>query len=270
MRYKKLAPVILICLLVSFWSSMVYASNVSLVVSLELYAKGVMVGFGEENMGWNETLTRAQAAKIIVTAMGCSDLAKHSVSLHPTFPDVDRPHWAFRFINLACEFGIVKGFPDGTFKPENRVTRAEYLVMLARMYNALGGAGTLDADVLPIEPKWMAKEVSQVPDLVSILEIKEGDSFETNMLRNEAGFLVHGLMEKFGLIYDIIGTLVDVKPNWIVIKPQNSDETVTIPLASDVRCVNAQEEVALDDNIVGEEAFIILDKTRSCSFLRIE
>ena len=48
-------------------------------------------------------------------------------------------HWAFGVINLGTELEIVKGFPDGTFKPDKPVTKAEYAVMLWRMYRGLGG-----------------------------------------------------------------------------------------------------------------------------------
>ncbi|WP_189013619.1 S-layer homology domain-containing protein [Paenibacillus marchantiophytorum] len=39
-------------------------------------------------------------------------------------------HWAEASINQAASTGIVNGFPDGTFKPDNTVTRAEFAVML--------------------------------------------------------------------------------------------------------------------------------------------
>lgn len=41
-------------------------------------------------------------------------------------------HWAAQFITQATDAGIVKGYPDGTFKPENSITRAEFVTMLAR------------------------------------------------------------------------------------------------------------------------------------------
>ena len=51
-------------------------------------------------------------------------------------------HWAEVFICFAEEYGIVGGYPDGTFKPENRVTRAETSVMFQNALKAIRGEGT--------------------------------------------------------------------------------------------------------------------------------
>lgn len=271
MSHRKITPVVLVCLLVLLTHSMVHAAMAPQEqIVLALHAKDIMVGFGDGYMGWDETLTRAQAVKIIVTAMGYSERARESVTLHPEFPDVGRAHWAFRFVNLACEFGIVKGFPDGSFRPEKQVTRAEYLVMLSRMYTALGGVGVISAGLPLIEPKWMAEEVLQVPDLISVLKPKQGESFDSDILRAEAGILVYGLMEKFGLIYDLIGTVIEVRPNEIAVSAHGLNETVSIPLSSDTKCVQGANQVGIDKNIAGKEAHIILGKFNVCVLLRIE
>lgn len=51
------------------------------------------------------------------------------------FPDV-RGHWAENDINLAAQLGIVRGYPDGTFKPDQNVTRAEATVFCLRTWKA--------------------------------------------------------------------------------------------------------------------------------------
>lgn len=45
------------------------------------------------------------------------------------FPDVDDTHWAAKQINELSERGIIVGYPDGTFKPDDNVTRAEFASM---------------------------------------------------------------------------------------------------------------------------------------------
>lgn len=44
-------------------------------------------------------------------------------------------HWAAASIDEMIEKGIVSGYPDGTFKPEQPITRAEFTVMLAKAFN---------------------------------------------------------------------------------------------------------------------------------------
>lgn len=46
-------------------------------------------------------------------------------------------HWAVKDIDLAIERGLMKGYPDGTFKPDKPVTRAELAVVLNRIYDLL-------------------------------------------------------------------------------------------------------------------------------------
>ncbi|REJ06504.1 S-layer homology domain-containing protein [Halobacillus trueperi] len=55
-----------------------------------------------------------------------------SVSAAETFPELDKVSWAKDEILYLNEEGIVYGFPDGTFRPMNNVTRAEVAVMLIR------------------------------------------------------------------------------------------------------------------------------------------
>ena len=48
------------------------------------------------------------------------------------FPDVSKDYWAASQINLLSEQGVIVGYPDGTFKPDANVTRAEFAAMAIR------------------------------------------------------------------------------------------------------------------------------------------
>lgn len=49
------------------------------------------------------------------------------------FSDVSQKHWAADFIEKSAEAGILSGYPDGTYKPDRPVTRAEMAVVVARL-----------------------------------------------------------------------------------------------------------------------------------------
>lgn len=55
------------------------------------------------------------------------------------FPDVSDSHWAAPQIKLLSEQGVIVGYPDGTFKPDENVTRAEFASMAIK---ALGQQNT--------------------------------------------------------------------------------------------------------------------------------
>lgn len=51
------------------------------------------------------------------------------------FKDVPETHWAYKAIEELAEKGIINGYEDGTFKPDETVTRAELATMLDRYIN---------------------------------------------------------------------------------------------------------------------------------------
>jgi hypothetical protein len=50
-----------------------------------------------------------------------------------TFPDV-QGHWAQTFIEILAERGVILGFPDGTFRPDDPVTRAQFAAMIRKAF----------------------------------------------------------------------------------------------------------------------------------------
>ena len=66
---------------------------------------------------------------LLVTLM-C--LLSFSTVFAATFTDVDG-HWAESSIERWTEEEVVNGYEDNTFKPENNVTRAEFVAMIVRM-----------------------------------------------------------------------------------------------------------------------------------------
>lgn len=49
------------------------------------------------------------------------------------FTDTDAAHWAHAYISEASARGVLEGYPDDTFRPENEMTRAEFAVLLWKL-----------------------------------------------------------------------------------------------------------------------------------------
>jgi hypothetical protein len=60
----------------------------------------------------------------------------------PSFSDI-KNHWAEASINTMSERGVVTGFPDGTFRPNDRVTIEQFAVMMVRSLWEKGADGKL-------------------------------------------------------------------------------------------------------------------------------
>ncbi|MEG4108849.1 S-layer homology domain-containing protein [Microcoleus sp. S13_C5] len=63
------------------------------------------------------------------------------------FSDVNNNYWAKDFIQDLSERGIIKGFPDGSFRPDAPVTRAEFAAMIRSVKKAKTRAAVRFADV---------------------------------------------------------------------------------------------------------------------------
>ncbi len=102
--------------------------------------EGIMKGQSETIFAPHAPLTRAEAASIAARLL---QLSKGNA----TFSDVPSTHWAFEAIQKAEKAGIMIGYPDGTFHPEEAVTRAEMTKLLYRMVEKIYSGGESFADV---------------------------------------------------------------------------------------------------------------------------
>ncbi|MDJ0735387.1 MAG: DUF1565 domain-containing protein [Nostocaceae cyanobacterium] len=50
------------------------------------------------------------------------------------FKDVPASHWASKYIEALSSSGVIAGFPDGTFKPDDKVTRAQYAAIITKAF----------------------------------------------------------------------------------------------------------------------------------------
>ncbi len=95
---------------------------------------GVFQGFPDDTFRPDENMTRAQAAKIIAYLIGKgADVDEADAEVTTIFPDLPAGHWAAGYINICVDMGVYEGFPDGTFKPEEKVTQRQLAVLLLRV-----------------------------------------------------------------------------------------------------------------------------------------
>lgn len=97
---------------------------------------GVISGDTDGLFHAENNLTRAQACIIIVKTINPPSAWVKGTATQPaiksSFTDLRGYKWAEGYIGYAVEKGIVKGYPDGTFKPGNKVGTNEMLAMVLR------------------------------------------------------------------------------------------------------------------------------------------
>ena len=92
----------------------------------------VLAGYPDGTFRPNAPITRAELATVLTRLSVLVDLSREITPA--AFNDVD-DHWAVSFIRTAANNGWINGYDDGSFRPDNSVTRAEAVTMLNRMLN---------------------------------------------------------------------------------------------------------------------------------------
>ena len=107
------------------------ADNYTATAIETLRLMGVLDGYSDGTFRPNAALTRAQFCKMAVYAMdGGSELGRYSTVT--IFPDVKPSFWASSYINMAAKKGVIAGFADGKFKPNQTVTAGQAVTILMR------------------------------------------------------------------------------------------------------------------------------------------
>lgn len=97
----------------------------------DLAGKNIIAGMGNSSFAPGESLTRAQFAVMIIKALGEQPSTKESVS----FNDVKAKDWHFPYVQKAAELGLIKGYPDGSFRPDQILSREEMLTVVVQAMN---------------------------------------------------------------------------------------------------------------------------------------
>ena len=67
-----------------------------------------------------------------------------------TYSDLLSSHWAYSGIKICYDRGIMIGYPDGTFGPEETVTWSHAVTIAARVHSAYNGSALDALSLLPI------------------------------------------------------------------------------------------------------------------------
>ena len=95
-----------------------------------LSALGVVDGYEEDGTYRpDETITRAELAKVVVTALGVADYASATTS---SYTDMANAQWAIPYVEYATNLNLVEGYGDGRFGPSNPITYEEAATMIVR------------------------------------------------------------------------------------------------------------------------------------------
>ena len=102
---------------------------------------GYVSGYPDGTFKPNGSTTRAEFASMIANAMGYESEPSDSDTM---FPDVANDFWAKAAINFCAQNGIIEGYDDGTFKPNQTITRQEAAAILNNAFDLAEKYGISD------------------------------------------------------------------------------------------------------------------------------
>ena len=96
--------------------------------------KGIISGFPDRTFKAAETLTRAQAAKILCVALEGAEKANAVKPAATEFTDVPQTHWASGYVAYCAKKSIVAGVGSGKYDPDGKLSSAAFAQMLLVAY----------------------------------------------------------------------------------------------------------------------------------------
>jgi len=96
---------------------------------VEFVQKGYMKGYDDNTFKPDGSLTRAEFVHVINNYFGFTG----NENVVTTLSDVNQNEWYAKGVNEAIARGYMIGYEDGTFRPNNPITRQEAIVVLAKI-----------------------------------------------------------------------------------------------------------------------------------------
>lgn len=121
----------------------------------KLVAQGVIAGYPDRTFRPEKSVNRAEFAKLLVTVLGLEKGSGHTAE----FQDVPTNHWAYDYIATANACGIITGYGDGRFGPNDPITREQMAVMVVKAVG-LPGSGILNFNDIDMISPWAKEAVA--------------------------------------------------------------------------------------------------------------
>lgn len=100
----------------------------------------ILNGYLDGSFKPDANITRGEFAKIIVSATNTYDYTAAS-----SFSDVSKDAWYYAYVSSAMKNGFITGYPDGSFRPDDNITRADICTIVYRCIKSKISAGNIAA-----------------------------------------------------------------------------------------------------------------------------
>ncbi|MGM0437585.1 MAG: S-layer homology domain-containing protein, partial [Bacillota bacterium] len=124
------------------------------------------------------------------------------------FTDVSTDHWAYEAVNKLVAAGVIEGYPDGTFKGDQSVTRYEIAMMVDRVLERVSEErASLEDEVDAMKDGFTSAQKTELEDIIKSIveknmpEPKEEESEDTEGLNEKEYEQIANLVEALTFNY---------------------------------------------------------------------
>lgn len=157
---RKILSLMLLSLVGSNTTAMAFTDSINHWADFDiekLVEMNILEGYENGNFNPDGFITRAEASKVLTLAKQFDIQNKADLNIK----DMDESHWSYDYVLTLVKNGVAKGYPDGSFKPDNNISREEFSIMIFNILN---------------------------PKSEKLVEFKDiGDSFANNEIQRLAG-----------------------------------------------------------------------------------
>ena len=152
-----------------------------------------VIGYPDGTVHPNGQITRAEVATIFFRLLR-DEVRDGAFTTSNTYSDVAYGKWYNNPISTMSALGIITGYPDGTFKPNKPITRAEFAAIAARFDETQSGKSATFSDVIG---HWAAKEIG-IAYYNDWIKVYPDGTFkpDQNITRAEAMTLINRVLER--------------------------------------------------------------------------
>jgi plastocyanin len=141
----------------------VHSDNPNYTAINDLKTRGIISGYPDGTFKPDQVVNRVEALKIILNS---AKVDSTTFTRKASFSDISQTEWYAPFLNKAYDLGIVEGYTDGTFKPNQTVNLVENLKILLNTYKIDLSAVTTPSNMFAdaFADQWYAKFVQYAKD----------------------------------------------------------------------------------------------------------
>jgi hypothetical protein len=141
---------------------------------------GMITGYPDNSFKPEKGITRAELVALLVRSLGLPADTLDPYASFEVFSDVKPKHWAAKYIIYGSTLKYVTGYPDGTFKPNKVLTRAEGITILSRYASLAEEMGITQAPFSDLKVDFWANKYIIPAKAAGMLKYLEGQEFKAS------------------------------------------------------------------------------------------